>query len=689
MPHPHKPIRRLLALAALTLMVGGPMAGVAQPLQRDATEAGDRIILKFRDVAGDFDATANDARIRALRGKNGIAMDRLRTITRDLHVVRLDRTRPAAELNALLATLRANPQVEFAEPDRRVHAHAYTPNDPLFASQWFLQSTQPAAVRAHEAWDVSKGGSSASASTVVVAVLDSGVRFDHPDLRRASAGGKLLPGFDFVSADSAGVFATANDGDGWDADPSDPGDWLSAGDLASAPFRGRQCGGGANKDQPTASSWHGTRVAGLIAADTDNGIGIAGAGFNLRILPVRVLGKCGGFDSDVIAAMYWSAGLSIPPPLVTGIPIVNPNPAQVINMSLGGIGACSATYATAVRDVTAKGVLIVASAGNEGGAVDEPANCSGVLAVAGVRHVGTKVGYSNLGTEVGIAAPAGNCVNTAPGTPCLFPLHTTTDLGTQGPAGPAYSDANNATVGTSFAAPLVAAAAGLMQSTNPGLTMAQLVGRMKASARPFPTTSDTTPTPPACHVPTGSGDVQDLECLCTTASCGAGMLDMGAALREAQRPIAVAGSSGTVGNGKTLTLDGGSSTAAAGRTIASHAWSVVGTTGGATTPVPANPSAATTTVMSPTTGSYTLRLTVTDNIGAADTADITIQAASAGGGVTSTSPPAGPGGGGGTLGLELLVLAALAALRRRAPGPAAFTHNRRCAIPPGVPAAWT
>ncbi len=662
MPQPLNVLLRHIALLALALFA---LPASALPPAQPATEAGDRLIVKFRNAPADTDNAAVEARVKALRGNSGVPLNRLRGLGSGMQVLRLDRVRPAAELDAALAELRRDPQVEFAEIDRRVHAHAYTPGDPLFTDEWFLQATQPAAIRATNAWDIQRGGASPAASAVVIAVLDTGVRFDHPDLRRAAAGGKLLPGFDFVSADSSGVFATANDGDGWDTDPSDPGDWLSATDLANSPFKGRECGGGTAHDQPTASSWHGTRVAGLIAADTDNGIGIAGAGFNVRIQPVRVLGKCGGYDSDVIAAMYWAAGLSIPPPLVSGIPIVNANPAQVINLSLGGVGSCSATYATAVRDVMAKGVLIVASAGNEGGPVDTPANCSGVLAVAGLRHIGTKVGYSNLGSEVGIAAPAGNCVNTAVGSPCLFSLATTTDRGTQGPLGATYTDAYNANVGTSFAAPLAAATAGLMQATNPKLTLTQLVARMKATALPFATTSDTTPLPPSCHVPTGSTDLQAIECLCTTATCGAGMLDMGSAVRDAQRPIAIAGYSGSVGNGKSITIDGSTSSAAAGRTLASYAWTVVATSGGAGTPAIAGPAAATTTVLSPTTGSYTLRFTVTDNLGATDQADITVQAASSGGGVTSTSPPATTSGGGGALGSELFALGLLAAVRRQ------------------------
>src|SRR5262249_9009044 len=149
----------------------------------------------------------------------------------------------------------------------------------------------------------------------------------------------------------------------------------------------------------------------------------------VHVLPVRVLGKCGGQDSDIIAGMRWAAGLPVP-----GLP-ANPYPARVINMSLGGDGSCSAAYRDAVDQITAAGTVIVAAAGNPSGhAVGTPANCPGVIAVAGVRHVGTKVGFSSLGAEVAISAPGGNCVNTAANSPCLYPILTTTNSGTTVPA---------------------------------------------------------------------------------------------------------------------------------------------------------------------------------------------------------------------------------------------------------------
>ena len=144
---------------------------------------------------------------------------------------------------------------------------------------------------------------------------------------------------------------------------------------------------------------------------------------NVRLVPVRVLGKCGGQDSDIIAGMLWAAGISVP-----GAP-ANPNPARVLNMSLGGAGACSSAYVDAITQINALGAVVVVAAGNDTGhAVGTPGNCPGVITVAGLRHIGTKVGFSDLGPEVSIASPGGNCVNTGATDPCLYPILTSGKL---------------------------------------------------------------------------------------------------------------------------------------------------------------------------------------------------------------------------------------------------------------------
>jgi len=177
-----------------------------------------------------------------------------------------------------------------------------------------------------------------------------------------------------------------------------------------------------------------------------------------------------------------------------------------------------------------------------------------------------------------------------------------------------------------------------MKAANPSLTPAALIARMKASARPFPTTSDTVPAPPACHLPTGSTDVQNSECICNTQVCGAGLLFASGAVNEALRPIALAAVTGTLRAGATVTLDGSKSGVATGRTGA-YQWSVVSATSGASAPAISNATQPVASVPVQANGTVVLRLTVTDNLGATDTADVSIAMAAATGTTTTTAPP--------------------------------------------------
>jgi serine protease len=530
----------LVSLAALgvAFLAAAPLQIQAQvngaPLARGTA----RVIVKLRANSPLLPKEAlpgtaqRPSHAKALGQRLGIAMNDGAAVSARAQVIIAD----GITSTELVQRLAREADVEYAVPDERRHLLT-APNDPLYADgvpgngpavgQWYLRAPSGAVTSSLDiepAWNVTLGD-----PNVVVADIDTGVRFDHPDLLAVAAGGKLLPGYNMIS----NVFV-ANDGDGRDADASDPGDWITAAEANNrfGPFyKCTQLDPSTGKYTSQDSSWHGTQVSGIIAAITNNGIGMAGVGPNLRVLPVRVLGKCGGFDSDIIAGMRWAAGLAVP-----GAP-ANPNPARVINMSLGGAGACPAAYADAIGEVTAAGAVIVVSAGNSAGhALSAPANCSGVIAVSALRHVGSKVGFSDLGLDVAISAPGGNCVNVSAGSPCLYPILTTSDAGTTTPVGPIYTDSFNPSVGTSFAAPLVSGTAALLLSVQPALTPQKVRQVLQATARGFPTTGgdngDGTPVP-QCTVPqydSSGNPVDQLQCYCTTYTCGAGMLNAGAAL---------------------------------------------------------------------------------------------------------------------------------------------------------------
>lgn len=575
------------------------------------------------------------ARVSALAARHGLSLVSHRPITELMHALRVEPTGEAAATT--LARLRADAEVEYAVLDERRYIHA-VPNDPMYAQQWYLTTSAltPSAIDAQDAWDTSTGGSS-----LVIADIDTGVRPDHPDLA-----GRLLTGYCFISD----AFI-ANGGTCPGPGAADPGDWVTSTDITSNPSECSQATAG-------PSSWHGTRTAGIIGAATNNATGVAGITWSAQILPVRALGKCGGFDSDIVSGMLWAAGLP-----VSGVPL-NPNPAKIINMSIGGSGSCSAFFQDAVDQVRATGALIVVSAGNAGGPVDTPANCQGVAAVAGLRQAGTKVGYSNVGPEVALAAPAGNCGNAFTGgqTACTFSMTTTTNLSATGPPAAPTPDSNDYTglyycdastgsfagcsvgsgqyrtynIGTSFSAPVVSGIAALMSSVNSRLNSCQLIARLKEGAQAFPQTSlDATVQPPMCHVPSGANDVQGSECICTRDSqtCGAGMANAPASLAAALRPIAAVTLPASVTPGTNLVLDGSGSGGAPGHSVSSYQWSPV--SGGLALSI-TGATTAQATVTAPSCGVGTVALTVTDDAGRSDTADVVVTPTS----VTSIAPGA-------------------------------------------------
>ena len=436
---------------------------------------------------------------------------RLRAVGRDQHHLRFGTALPAAEAERLLQAVRALPEVQWAEADTR-EPLAQVPTDPLFPQQWWLRPAGgtnanvladrlrgvPGFLRA---WQSGIPGANGSAAAVV-AVLDTGTTA-HPDLA-----GRFLPGYDFVSE---AVFA--NDGGGRDSDPSDPGDWVSSADLADRAFDGCTV---AN------SSWHGTLIAGLIAAATDNAEG--GAGItrgNARILPVRVAGKCGAALSDIVDGMRWAAGLAVP-----GAP-VNRNPARIINISFGGSAACGPTYQSAIDELRAAGVVVVAAAGNAAStAVTRPASCSDAVGVVALNRDGFKSTYSGFGGPLSSrsVATVGGDDSDGRWGPLLADggLVSVYNNGQRGPGNATYAGL----FGTSFAAPLVAGTVSLMLSVNPQLSWQQIVDGLQRTARPHVTS----PRIAACS------DSNPGRCICSTSSCGAGIVDAEQAMRFAQAP---------------------------------------------------------------------------------------------------------------------------------------------------------
>ncbi|MFE0600487.1 S8 family serine peptidase [Streptomyces sp. NPDC058871] len=446
---------------SVTLLAGTATASVAVASETPAaapaaalapTTPVENLIVGYKPSASEASSNSAAAADAAAKGKKAGKKAKFdRRLGTGAALVNLGGTVAPTEAADVMAQFRADPDVAYVEPDTRAYATAVTPNDTEYAKQWDLfEST--AGMNVPAAWDKTTG------SGVTVAVIDTGY-VAHSDVAP-----NIVPGYDFISSATY-----ARDGGGRDSNPADEGDWNAT---------DGECGVGSRASN---SSWHGTHVAGTIAAATNNSKGVAGIAYNAKIQPVRVLGKCGGSTSDIVDAITWASGGS-----VAGVP-ANATPAKVINMSLGGPGACGTSYQNAINAAVARGTTVVVAAGNsnDDAAGYSPASCNNVINVAASNRAGDRSYYSNYGSIIDIAAPGGETrrATDTPGTVTTpeNAILSTLNAGTTTPGAELYKPYQ----GTSMAAPHIAGLAALMKSANPALTPAQIETAIKNNARPL------------------------------------------------------------------------------------------------------------------------------------------------------------------------------------------------------------
>lgn len=551
----------------------------------------DRLIIKFKEDAttraGVFDYNAARTQVTMLEASTAkrlanadvVRLAYLKSVSSQTHVAITGHKLNRAELFVLAKQIEQDPRVAYAEIDE-IAQPMLVPNDPHYALlQWHYQgaSTHPGGANLPAAWDLAKGVG------VVVAVLDTGYR-PHADLAA-----NLLPGYDFISENSPGVFTMANDGDGRDSNASDPGDGYAAG----------VCGTGSPAKN---SSWHGTHVAGTIAAVTNNNVGVAGVAFGAKLLPVRVIGVCGGFTSDIVAGMRWAAGLEVP-----GVP-TNPNKAKVLNMSLGGEGDCGSTFRDAVTAVRLTGSVVVAATGNEGNSViGSPANCTGVIAVTAHTKNGDNATYSSIGPGTTISGPGGGFGTIIRGDGAS--VYSTSNTGISGPGADNYVGRQ----GTSMATPHVAGVAALLASLQPAITPDALTSVLTNSARAHPVGT-----------------------FCASRTdCGAGLLDAKAAIDRLNSlaPIVAASATpaGVRATGSTVGVTAAASAQPGGSNTFNYQWTqLLGTTVSLV-----NATSASASFVAPVPGgNFTFKVNVTDGNGLVASSEVSV--------VTNTAPVLNP-----------------------------------------------
>ncbi|CAB3699632.1 hypothetical protein LMG24238_03561 [Paraburkholderia sediminicola] len=418
-------LEQTAALAASSDSVPLPMSLKMNTSGLSSEGSNDRFIIKYKTgTAEDRSTSAVQSKLDRLENAFPARARHLRRMGIGSDLVTTGRKLNGKDARAFMRAIASDPNVEYIEPDTEMST-TMVPNDPEYSKQWGLTSNQKpgiatAGIRAEGAWDVANGAGS------VIAVVDNGVT-SHSDLNA-----NVLPGYDF----------TANN-------------------------RG---GNGTNPGITTENcsvQWHGTHVAGIAAALTNNGGGIAGVAPAAKVVPVRVMNACGiGFTSDITDGIVWAAGGS-----VAGVP-GNAYPAKVINVSLGGSGACGTTFQNAIDYATSRGAVVVAAAGNNSSSATNfsPANCRNVINVGANNRPGLRYVVSNFGPAVDLAAPGDS-------------IWSTYNNGNAAPGNEGYGYSS----GTSMAAPMVSGVAALVQSVAPTpLTPAEIRTLLTQSVQPFP-----------------------------------------------------------------------------------------------------------------------------------------------------------------------------------------------------------
>lgn len=532
----------LLSVAGLVFVTGVHANPVTAPATTTATPTPMRWVINMGDQS---QGNAPAGMLQALQNTLGVPVNMVRPLLQpNSYLVEMQSLPVLGSLQtpqAIRAALQALPGVRFASPDIQLQRTAVpAPNDGAYAVNQasYMHAGAYASLRMQDVWEQTRGS-----SNVVIAVLDSGVLFENTELK-----GRLLPGYDFVSnvtpptgTRESGIVVDSgsNDGDGRDPDPSDPGD---------APPPGFNC-----PDGSTTSSWHGTTVASVAAAQSNNGQFLAGMDWNAKVLPVRVSGRCGiATSSDIVDAFYWATGSGRVDPTIG----VNPNPANVINLSFatdtplfGGGCAANDMVALAIADARARNVSVVISAGNNsGGAIQYPANCAGTIAAGAAEQDGQLANYSAKG-----------------GSSNFLTLHAPGNsnglyVGASNTGG-STPNANGSTAflfaGTSFSAPMVAGAISLLKAVRPSLTPSQVDALLRDNARPYPANASN-----STNLVGGRLD-------CTPSSCGAGLLNVLAAVQAARTlsnplPVANVQQSAVVASNGPFVLDAALSTNSAG-----------------------------------------------------------------------------------------------------------------------------